>query len=244
MMRAIAGAIAAAVFMSMGMSAAVAASGTVKIGNFSVPLPPGEFNLIHEAVSSAHGSRRVPIARAVYGQMRDGRVAALVVLSSNTEAIQGSWSRDPAICDRKDAYFAWSDDAYNNKSADCRYVGFITTAAAQNHSEHMASAREWARQHGASGVLVGDVSSVARGKFFVAASYFFNPDLAGIAPTSKKQSKSNSPWALDEYREDPRKVDFYEKVKQFGDAMLPNLRASLDGASSFPALPAVLPPAR
>jgi len=241
MVRKVVGVVAALVAVTVGMGTAAAASGTVRIGNFTVPLPPGEFSLVHESVSSAHGNRRVPIARAVYGQMRNGRIAALVVLSSNTEAVEGSWSRDPGICDRKDAYFSQSDDAYNNRSADCRYVGFITTAAAKNQSDHMASARDWARRNGASGALVGDVSSVARGKFFIAAAYYFNPDLAGIAPTGKKVSKSNSPWALDEYREDPQKIEFYEKVKQFGNATLPNLRASLDGASSFPALPTVLP---
>lgn len=218
--------------------AVMAESGVVRVGKFDVPLPAGNFELVASATTASGGNARAPIARAVYGQTRDGRFSALVVVATNTEALGGTWNRDPEICDRRNTYFNFSDKAYDPKNIDCWLVGHRTLPVTQDTAPHMAQANGWARANGAGPIAVGTAYFIARGPFFLSVLYFFNPDLAGIAPTVE-MDWSKSPWHVDRYRDDPAKAAFYAKIKVFGDSMLPNLQAALAGQSRFPAPPDV-----
>lgn len=227
-----------------GMAATVSAqaaaeSVTVQIGKFTLPLPPGEFRLIFSTTTTTTAS--VPIARAVYGQLHDGRVSSLVVLSSNISPIAGSWTREPSICERNDVYFAFADRNFDRKNGDCWIVDFFATQVGQNGTEYMSKGLGWARSQGASGVMVGTAAFVSRGSYYIAARYYFNPDLAGIAPLPASVRRAANPWRVESYREDPAKADFYAKLQVFGAALHGDMRSSLNGVVHFPTLPPVLP---
>jgi hypothetical protein len=233
-------AFAAAILLSLALPAqgqsvfnkpvGVKVQGSVEIGHARVPLPEGEWILLGkmEALSGG-GPNGVPLHRVFLAQVKDKVLAGAVLINTNVEGVIGGWKRN-TNCDRVDTHFVDADRNYDGKNRECFWVNHVTTGVGSNTWTSITGAYAYMDKNGIRrpSTVVAALYSISRNSNFVDVTYWFNPEVEGFDPP-KVVDWHNNDWHKSRIVEDPKKLAYVEKLKNWGLAMYPQIKAAFGG---------------
>jgi hypothetical protein len=216
-------------------------SGVVQVGVSQVPIGPGDWVVMSSLVHSSSGNSTSlpPIADIVIGEVKSGVITRAIAIASNMDAgPSGGWVRW-SDCDRRDMIYAYADRNYNMRDQVCWNINhYVTTLDSDRgmfaEANKFMDRNGWQRPLTTMTVGYGLVS----GDSFLLVRYFFNPEVSGIAPAAGAWRVNE--WHRDRYRTDPKKVAYVEKLRAWGEAMLPVVARGLERklATNVAAVPA------
>lgn len=219
------------------------------LGKRSIALPPGKWVVVNSTEARA-GTDGIAIGAANKGQYlvqldaQNRLVAAANIRTSLfSSASGGSGGWNDATCNRNDTVFKDTLDG-NFKYPTCLLVNhstnFWTGGVPSNEYDKVI----WTWYRDKKVVMPKTAIATVYVKYFsgdyVQVRYWFNPELAGIAPDTTAEW-SKSPWHVDLIKSSPDHSRYIDAVKQWNQTLVSANRASLyegkPSVSSLPALP-------
>lgn len=226
-------------------------SSVMTLGPRQVPLPPGEWTLIgKDNYTSTGGDGATTQLIRVFLAQGDENARVLkgyIVARTNLAAGgRGGWTRT-SDCDRVDMLFNQSDKNYNTRDEECLYINHITMTLGNNPDKYFRQAYDYMDSHAIRRptTAVSVNFSLVKGTDFLHASYRFNPELDGFAP-SKTMTWRENDWHKDMITSDPKKVAWVEDKKKWAFEWMKQVKAGMDNklTVAVPKEPKPSPPAQ
>lgn len=208
-------------------------TGNFQLGAVTVPLPQGEWTLTGRGkptVNGAHG--RIDIAEVYLTEAIEGKSARTVYARANFKG-QGSgfgWVRDKNVCDRKNVVHVISDQNFNAKDTKCWIVNHVIDSSPSNPSEafqenfRTLTERKW--MFPKLRIVADFYLTDSNNQVF--ARYSVDPEVAGVPQGSVARWES-SEWNVTRIGHFPERVAFVDKMRIYGEEMLPLVAKGLVG---------------
>ncbi|MBF0267239.1 MAG: hypothetical protein HQL44_01475 [Alphaproteobacteria bacterium] len=210
-------------------------SGSVRIGNAHVALPPGNFTVAVFDESESTGSAAIhsKLHLAWLVQTVDGRLNRAILLESNTgNSLVVGWNRNKEICDRKDVHHNLSDQNYSINDALCWSVNHYTLTRSSTTSKTTAAFYDFTDKINRPATALVNAFHIVKDDSFLRAIYYQNPETEGFYPA--KQTWQMNDWHHDRILGDSKRVAYVSAVKAEGEALYKLYKSGFAFAGSSP----------
>ncbi|MBF0356680.1 MAG: hypothetical protein HQL43_15740 [Alphaproteobacteria bacterium] len=210
-------------------------SGTVRIGNALVALPPGNFTVavFNESDSTGSAAIHSKLHLAWLVQTVDGRLNRAILLESNTgNSLVGGWNRNKEICDRKDVHHNASDQNYSIKDTQCWSVNHFVLGRSSSTSITTAAFYDYTKDMRRPVTALVNAFYLVNGASFLRALYYLNPEIEGFDPA--KQDWRTNDWHMDRIQGDPKRSAYVAAVKAEGEVLYKLYKSGFAFAGSSP----------
>lgn len=219
--------------------------GQLVLGKRVFALPPGRWIVVNSAESTVglieSGARGASTKSQYLVQVdAENRFIAAVNIRTTLASTHVSYWND-TTCDRKDTLF-WDKLDGNFKFPACLLVNYSTNFW-KGVPDNEYDKKIWSWYQEKKLTMPSTAVSTAYIKFFagdfVRATYWFNPELAGI-PVDGASVRSQSAWNSELLKSNPERQRYIESVKSWSASLIAANRASLyDGKPNIASLPAL-----
>jgi hypothetical protein len=197
---------------------------SVTVAGKPIPLLEGEWTVVAEGAGKSSGNN--PIERLYLAQMAGSRLARWIFISTNEEWNPGGWSRDKAICDRKDVHAGYSDTINNSKTAECWVLNHVGQTLGKDPAQVNVDFYRWSDSLGRPNTALSLSYFLTKRGDFLRVEYVFNPVVAGFRDTGGAGWRGN-PWHVDVASKDEKKLAYLRGLKSTGEALFEKLKGVL-----------------
>ncbi|MDK9722436.1 MAG: hypothetical protein OEL53_14765 [Rhodospirillales bacterium] len=210
-------------------------SGSVRIGNAHVALPPGSFTVavFNESESTGSAAIHSKLHLAWLVQTVDGRLNRAILIESNTgNSLVGGWNRNKEICDRKDIHHNDSDQNYSIKDTHCWSVNHYVLGRSSSTSKTTTAFYDYTKDMRRPVAALVNAFYLVKGASFLRALYYLNPEIEGFDPA--KQDWRTNDWHMDRVSGDPKRSAYVASVKAEGEVLSKLYKSGFAFAGSSP----------
>jgi hypothetical protein len=201
--------------------------GVLEYGGKRVPLPEGNWIVLSERRSTNNASAR--LGTVLLADLRDGIVYKALEVSTNLSL--PSFSRFDGYtlekeCERKDTHYIDKKSNYGGGDQECVQINHHAMTVGSKTSDYFKAGYAYLLDRGV--VVPGNTLAVyyriADRSDFLNARFYFNPEAEGFA-APRRADWSTSDWHPLHIKEDPRKVAYLEKIKDWALGWQPKMKA-------------------
>jgi hypothetical protein len=205
-------------------------SGSIKVsssnGGIYLALPEGSWTL----ASLEEWRDRNVNAPMVSGGLvwLDGRkVKQIIWFTAGNDA--NGWLV-PEFCARKDIFFLKSDQNRRGRETRCWGINHVGMTLGSNASKWSSEAYQWvARNSEGMPKTMLDVDFYrASGAKYLRVAYYYNPEIEGFSAPRESAWRA-SEWHKDVVVGDPKRVEYLERLKAWGEKWQPQVEAAFSG---------------
>jgi hypothetical protein len=201
----------------------------VVLGSKQIPLPPGKWEVY--ASNEGQSSFSSPLNQLVLVNTENKRLPRAVALSTNVEGgARGYGWNTMKACSRNDMHHRLTEDDTPGGRQACWFINHTRMTRTNKTPRVLRAALDRVIAKGRplplTSVYVG--MRVADSLDYLTIRYYFNPESDGFAPPRVTTWRSND-WHRDRVHEDPKKVDYVESVKRWGEVWYSKVKAGFAG---------------
>ena len=201
----------------------------VAIGSKQVPLPPGNWIIASRGVTTNNLNDTLLRLILINADANSDSMAVEILTNAEASNSGVGW-RPLETCTRKDLLSPSPSAAYSAGDEECWFINHSTMTRSSRTSDLRSQALNFAHSQGVkipvNSVYVG--YRFADAQDYLTVRYFFNPEAKNLAPPTYAAWR-NSDWHRDRIQNFPRKLAYFEELKQWGEGWFSNLKAGFAG---------------
>lgn len=217
-----------------------------------IPLPEGGWTVAASVLRRSNAGSNMQATVLV--DARDGVLVQAVKVTTMMDQLPASVGFNNGFvlftgCNRTDVHFAKVVKNYASHDQECWIVNHSETTLANNAAAEMREAESYIRQQKISMPInvLYTFHHFANNKYqFIDVSYFFNPEIEGIAPP-RDATWRTSDWHKDRVYMDSKKVEYVNKLTAWSEEWHQQVKKGFLGQLPIPtrrAEPAPVPSTR
>ena len=208
-------------------------TGSFQLGSVTIPLPAGDWILTGRGqITATSSTGPLKVAEVYLTETADGKVARGIYARANLkgQSTGYGWSRDRNVCDRNNVIHAEFDSYFNPRETKCWVVNHIIDGTSNNPSDafkefyQILAERRWELPK----LRLSTVYYLTNSANYVYLNYAFNPEIVSL-PLGSVERWDSSDWNVARIGQFPDRVQFANKVRSYGEAMLPYVEKGLNG---------------
>lgn len=195
-------------------------------GNARIALPPGKWEV--GAVRKNSTSSNTTVREIALYQHINGQLSKVVFARAPMSVNVHGYVRSK-FCSRSNLHSRTTLENTNGGRQDCRYVVHWRVQLIGSKNLLMRRLGEWLKERN---IIAPTAALVVGYRFsrssFLDVRYGFNPEIYGFSPP-REANWSTSDWHPSNVVRDPRKTEYINHLKSWGDEFYPSVRAGFDG---------------